>query len=62
MKKDLVITMEEECITCPKLSLVTDTIYMDNKPFYHIHQCEHLKFCQEVRKNWEKYQERKDDK
>ena len=51
MLKNLTIEMEAECVTCPKLSLVTDTIYMYNKQFYHTHHCEHLKFCQEVRKN-----------
>jgi len=52
VKKELVIEMEEECIDCPHLSLVT------KRPYYKaqiaIHECEHLEFCKAVRKNWER--------
>lgn len=63
MKKDFVIEMEEECITCPMLSLeTTDSVYAENKVIYKVHQCEHLEFCKVVRKNWEMYhnEERKE--
>ena len=63
MKKDLVIEMEEECITCPMLSLeTTGSFYAENEEIYKVHQCEHLEFCKAVRKNWEKYhkEERKE--
>ena len=55
MKKYLTIEMEEECITCPMLSLKTDTVYFDNRVAYKMHHCEHIDFCKSVRKNWEKY-------
>lgn len=55
MKKDLTITMEEECITCPKLSLETHTMYFSDETALRVHQCEHIDFCKTVRKNWEKY-------
>lgn len=55
MKKDLVIEMEEECITCPMLSLETDSLYFDGEPGYRRHRCKHIDFCKNVRKNWEKY-------
>ena len=63
MKKELVIEMEEECITCPKLSLETHTLYEYNNSAFKVHRCEHIDFCQEVRKNWEKYHkvERKEE-
>lgn len=63
MKKEMAIEMEEECIDCPLLSLVTDTIYADNEIFYKVHRCEHLDFCKAVRKNWEKHHktERKEE-
>ena len=55
MKKDLVIPMEEECLICPNLSLVTRQygIYANGKP-HKVHECEHLDFCEAVRKTWEK--------
>ena len=59
MKKELVIEMEEECITCPMLSLETDNIYFFDDVVYKDHHCEHINFCKKVRNNWEKYQERK---
>ncbi len=54
MKKELVIEMEEECIDCPHLSLVTKRPYYEAK--IAIHECEHIDFCKVVRKNWEKHQ------
>lgn len=53
MKKELVIEMEEERITCPKLSLTTKNVYADIGETYKFHQCEFLDFCKQVRKNWE---------
>lgn len=55
MKKELVIEMEEECITCPFLSLVTKTLCIRDK-HYKTHECEHMSMCKEIRKNWEQYQ------
>lgn len=55
MKKDLTIEMEEECITCPKLSLETHVMYFNDGTIYQVHQCEHINFCKSVRENWEKY-------
>lgn len=54
MKKELVIELEEECLVCPHLSLVTKKygIYADGNPF-KVHECEHLDFCKDVRKAWE---------
>lgn len=46
---ELVVNVEKECIDCPNLSLETIEI-LDHK----IHRCEHLPFCREIRKNWEK--------
>lgn len=60
MKKELVIEMEEECITCPKLSLETHTLDEYDYSEFKVHRCEHVDFCKEVRKNWEKH--RKEDK
>lgn len=53
MKKELVIEMEEECITCPFLSLVTNTLYVGNN-HYKTHECKHMSMCKEIRKNWER--------
>lgn len=64
MKKDLTIEMEEECITCPELSLETNTVYGDrDDSTIKIHYCEHIAFCKRVRGNWEKYHkaERKEE-
>lgn len=60
MKKDLIITMEEECLTCPNLSLETQKFYGNSTCILH-HTCEHMKFCKEVRENWEKYHERREE-
>ena len=54
MKKELVIEMEAECITCPFLSLVTNTLRVGDY-CYKTHECKHMSMCREVRKNWEKY-------
>lgn len=59
MKKDLIIEMEEECVECPKLSLETVFIGMDNWDALKYHQCEHLDFCKVVRQNWEKVKGKK---
>lgn len=61
MKKDLIIEMEEECITCPNLSLETKRLYADGSAYCIIHECEHLGFCKEVRQNWERYHNQKED-
>ena len=45
MKKDLVIEMEEECITCPMLSLETHSLHFNDGTVYQMHQCEHIDFC-----------------
>lgn len=55
MKKGLVIEMEEECLTCPFLSLATKTLYIGDK-HYKTHECKHLSTCKEIRKNWERFQ------
>ena len=55
MKKYLTIEMEEECVTCPMLSLKTESLYFDDGTVYQIHQCKHIDFCSDVRHNWEKY-------
>lgn len=54
MKKELVIEMEEECIDCPHLSLVTKRLHLNGGAQFAIHECEHLEFCKAVRKNWER--------
>ena len=61
MKKELVIELEEECLLCPHLSLVTRQygIYASGKP-YKVHECEHLDFCEGVRKAWEKVRREND--
>ena len=65
MKKELVIELEEECLVCPHLSLVTrqDRLYADGKPWLSIkvHECEHLGFCMAVRAVWETVREEKDE-
>jgi len=61
MKKDLAITMEEECIDCPMLSLVTSTLDMGNGKIYKVHRCEHVDFCKVVRNNWEKHRKEDND-
>lgn len=61
MKKDLTIEMEEECITCPMLSLETHVMHCNREMRCLIHQCEHIDFCKRVRKNWEKYHKGKQD-
>ena len=53
MKKELVIEMEEECVDCPHLSLVTKRPYLEAE--IAIHECEHIDFCKAVRKNWERF-------
>lgn len=60
MKKDLIIEMEEECIGCPKLSLETTYIGIDNLDIPISHQCEHLDFCKAVRHHWEEVKGVKD--
>lgn len=55
MLKNLTITMEAECITCPKLSLETHTMYFNDGTTYKVHKCEHSDFCEAVWQNWEKY-------
>ena len=59
MKKNLVIEMEEECISCPNLSLVTTKLFTDVQDHvWLVHNCEHLNFCKAVRENWEKVKNR----
>lgn len=64
MKKDLVIELEEECLECPHLSLVTrqNRLYAEGKPWLSIkvHECEHLGFCRAVRGAWEKVRKEKE--
>ena len=57
MKKELVIEMEEECVDCPCLELVTRKIDMVGK----IHECKYLQLCKSVRKNWERFQQNCDE-
>lgn len=59
MKKELIIEMEEECISCPKLSLETAAIGIDGWDMIKSHQCEHLEFCKAVKQNWEKVKGKK---
>ena len=63
MKKELVIELEEECLICPNLSLVTK-VYgncLSGMPYMVVHQCEHLPFCKDVRKTWETVRKGKDE-
>lgn len=59
MRKDMTITIEEECLDCPKLSLETSTLYYADNETYKIHQCKHLEFCKAVRIHWEEVQKEK---
>lgn len=61
MKKDLKIEMEEECITCPKLSLETRHLYANDSIFSTFHECSHIEFCKAVRENWEKYHRKREE-
>lgn len=51
--KPLEIYLEEECLICPNLSLVTDTIYASDGGYVKNHYCEHTEFCSKVRRAWE---------
>ena len=51
MKKEYIIELEEECCTCPRLSLTTKRPFIGSE--ICIHECEHLDFCKDVRRNWE---------
>ena len=57
-RKSLIIEMEEECIGCPQISLVTNRAYAYDQAFYISHQCEHLEFCQSIREHWERVMKR----
>ena len=55
--KELVIELEDECLDCPYLSLVTEILYVDDffeEKTIKTHGCEHIDFCKAVRKQWEK--------
>lgn len=51
--KPLEIYMDEECLICPNLSLVTDTTYTSDGNYFKNHHCEHSEFCSKVRRAWE---------
>lgn len=65
MKKELVIELEEECLVCPHLSLVTrqKRLYAEGKPWLltKVLECEHLDFCRAVRGAWETVRKEKDE-
>lgn len=52
-QKTLEIYLDEECLICPNLSLVTDTIYTSDGGYVKEHRCVHTEFCSEVRRAWE---------
>lgn len=51
--KPLEIYLDEECLICPNLSLVTSTVYTSDGGFFKNHSCEHEEFCSKVRRAWE---------
>ena len=58
MKKTLEIELEEECLGCPELSLVTVNLYANDEPYIKMHRCEHIEFCKKVRRAWEEVRDR----
>ena len=46
MQKDLIITLEEECVDCPKLQL--ETI---RNPMFAVHRCVNEEFCRQIVRN-----------
>ena len=61
MKKELIVEMEEECISCPKLDLETVT-KKEGWVTVVDHKCKHLEFCKEVRHHWEIVKKVKEDR
>lgn len=60
MRKDIVITLEEECVDCPMLSLETKMVYYYDGTTYKTHNCEHIKFCKKIREHWTNYNLKKE--
>lgn len=56
----LKIEMDDECIECPSISLVTSTVYGSDGNVLKIHDCMHADFCRAVRKAWEAARKRKE--
>ena len=50
------VPVERECITCPKLALETVREAADIGSVA-IHQCKHIEFCKQIRRNWEEVHE-----
>lgn len=46
----LKIEMDDECIECMSISLVTRTVYCSDGSVLKVHDCEHTDFCRTVRK------------
>lgn len=57
------INIDEECETCPMIELETERTDISgyDEPDYYIntHHCKHEKFCDAVKKNWEKHHKEK---
>ena len=50
------VPVERECLSCPKLALETvhEAAAIGSVA---IHQCKHIEFCKEIRRNWEEVHE-----
>lgn len=46
------VPVERECLSCPKLALETVHEAADIGSVA-IHQCKHIEFCKQIRRNWE---------
>lgn len=46
----LKIEMNEMCLECPHISLVTRKIHTSEGMLLNFHMCEHDGFCQDIRK------------
>lgn len=60
------LEMDEECTTCPMLSLTTEKMCYESFDTtvietFSTHKCEHEDFCKAIRKNWEKWQKIKEN-
>lgn len=50
------VPVERECLSCPKLALETvhEAAVIGSVA---IHQCKHIEFCKQIRRNWEEVHE-----
>lgn len=50
------VPVERECLSCPKLDLETvhEAAVIGSVA---IHQCKHIEFCKQIRRNWEEVHE-----